>query len=67
MHLVFQRGCFTPLVADIHFQPRTASLCMSSFDKIRINPGNYADGRKVWADEKGKKNFKNSDTLNPKP
>lgn len=39
-----------PLVADIHFQPRVASLCADTFEKIRVNPGNFADGRKVWED-----------------
>ncbi|KAL8453559.1 hypothetical protein Emag_001778 [Eimeria magna] len=44
-------GCAVPLVADIHFQPRVASLCSDVFEKIRVNPGNLADGRKVWEEE----------------
>ncbi|KAL8446189.1 hypothetical protein Emed_005144 [Eimeria media] len=44
-------GCNVPLVADIHFQPRVASLCSDVFEKIRVNPGNFADGRKVWEEE----------------
>ncbi|KAL8431744.1 hypothetical protein ACSSS7_005070 [Eimeria intestinalis] len=43
--------CTVPLVADIHFQPRVASLCSDIFEKIRVNPGNFADGRKVWEEE----------------
>ena len=38
----------TPLVADIHFQPQVASLVAEAFEKIRINPGNFADGRKTF-------------------
>ena len=38
----------TPLVADIHFQPAVAMLVADAFEKIRINPGNFADGRKSF-------------------
>ena len=38
----------TPLVADIHFQPTVAMLVADAFEKIRINPGNFADGRKTF-------------------
>ena len=38
----------TPLVADIHFQPAVAMLVAEAFEKIRINPGNFADGRKTF-------------------
>ena len=38
----------TPLVADIHFQPQVAMLVAQAFEKIRINPGNFADGRKTF-------------------
>jgi len=37
-----------PLVADIHFQPAVALMVAEAFEKIRINPGNYADGRKTF-------------------
>lgn len=37
-----------PLVADIHFQPAVAMLVAEAFEKIRINPGNFADGRKTF-------------------
>lgn len=38
----------TPLVADIHFQPKVALLVADAFEKIRINPGNFSDGRKTF-------------------
>lgn len=37
-----------PLVADIHFQPAVALMVAECFEKIRVNPGNYADGRKTF-------------------
>lgn len=40
-----------PLVADIHFQPVVASMVAECFEKIRVNPGNFVDGRKKF-DEK---------------
>lgn len=38
----------TPLVADVHFQPLVAMLVADAFEKIRINPGNFVDGRKSF-------------------
>jgi (E)-4-hydroxy-3-methylbut-2-enyl-diphosphate synthase len=37
-----------PLVADIHFQPAIAMMVAECFEKIRVNPGNFADGRKTF-------------------
>ncbi|EFJ45455.1 hypothetical protein VOLCADRAFT_63610 [Volvox carteri f. nagariensis] len=37
-----------PLVADIHFQPTVAMMVADAFEKIRINPGNFVDGRKSF-------------------
>ena len=37
-----------PLVADIHFQPAVALMVADAFEKIRVNPGNFADGRKTF-------------------
>lgn len=37
-----------PLVADIHFQPGVAMMVAECFEKIRVNPGNFADGRKTF-------------------
>lgn len=35
-----------PLVADIHFKPEVALEAVKWVEKIRINPGNYADRKK---------------------
>ena len=40
------RGYHTPLVADIHFTPNAAELAARIVEKVRINPGNYADKKK---------------------
>ena len=42
---------YVPLVADIHFQPVVANMVAECFEKIRVNPGNFVDGRKRF-DEK---------------
>jgi (E)-4-hydroxy-3-methylbut-2-enyl-diphosphate synthase len=39
-------GFSTPLVADIHFSPEAAMEAANHVEKVRINPGNYADSRK---------------------
>jgi (E)-4-hydroxy-3-methylbut-2-enyl-diphosphate synthase len=41
-----QRGYQTPLVADIHFTPNAAELAARLVEKVRINPGNYADKKR---------------------
>ena len=40
------QGIKTPLVADIHFTPNAAILAAKIVEKVRINPGNYADRKK---------------------
>lgn len=40
------RGYDTPLVADIHFTPNAAELAARLVEKVRVNPGNYADRKK---------------------
>jgi len=40
------RGCVVPLVADIHFKPDAALESAKWVDKVRINPGNFADSKK---------------------
>ncbi len=40
------RGYNTPLVADIHFTPNAAELAARLVEKVRINPGNYADKKR---------------------
>jgi (E)-4-hydroxy-3-methylbut-2-enyl-diphosphate synthase len=39
------RGIRVPLVADIHFSPDAALEAADHVDKVRVNPGNYADSR----------------------
>ncbi|PAW70314.1 MAG: 4-hydroxy-3-methylbut-2-en-1-yl diphosphate synthase [Verrucomicrobiia bacterium Tous-C5FEB] len=39
-------GCQVPLVADIHFKPDAALEAAKWVEKIRVNPGNYADKKK---------------------
>ena len=41
-----KRGFETPLVADIHFTPNAAELAARIVEKVRVNPGNYADKKK---------------------
>ena len=40
------RGYQVPLVADIHFTPNAAELAARIVEKVRVNPGNYADKKK---------------------
>ena len=40
------RDCDVPIVADIHFKPEAAMEAAKWVDKVRINPGNYADSKK---------------------
>jgi (E)-4-hydroxy-3-methylbut-2-enyl-diphosphate synthase len=40
------RGYNAPLVADIHFTPNAAELAARIVEKVRVNPGNYADKKK---------------------
>ncbi|MBL7940474.1 MAG: (E)-4-hydroxy-3-methylbut-2-enyl-diphosphate synthase [Flavobacteriales bacterium] len=39
-------GFTTPLVADIHFTPNAAEIAARIVEKVRVNPGNYADKKK---------------------
>lgn len=41
-----RRGYNTPLIADIHFTPNAAELAAKIVEKVRVNPGNYADKKK---------------------
>lgn len=55
-----ERGYNTPLIGDIHFNPKLAEIAAKSISKIRINPGNFYDKRanfvsKVYSDEEYKK------------
>lgn len=41
-----ERGYDAPLVADIHFTPNAAEVAARKVEKVRVNPGNYADKKK---------------------
>jgi (E)-4-hydroxy-3-methylbut-2-enyl-diphosphate synthase len=46
-----KRGCNVPIVADIHFKPEAAMEAAKWVEKVRINPGNYADSKKFAVKE----------------
>lgn len=46
-----ERGCDVPIVADIHFKPDAAMEAARWVDKVRINPGNFADSKKFAVKE----------------
>ncbi|MGV3630521.1 MAG: (E)-4-hydroxy-3-methylbut-2-enyl-diphosphate synthase [Bacteroidota bacterium] len=41
-----EKGYHAPLVADIHFTPNAAEIAARLVEKVRVNPGNYADKKK---------------------
>ncbi|MEG1579890.1 MAG: 4-hydroxy-3-methylbut-2-en-1-yl diphosphate synthase [Bacteroidaceae bacterium] len=41
-------GYTTPLVADVHFNPRVADVAATIVEKVRINPGNYVDAARTF-------------------
>ncbi|MEM8899182.1 MAG: (E)-4-hydroxy-3-methylbut-2-enyl-diphosphate synthase [Bacteroidota bacterium] len=41
-----RRGINIPLVADIHFTPNAAEIAARIVEKVRVNPGNYADKKR---------------------
>ena len=43
---LLKRGYNTPLIADIHFTPNAAEIAARIVEKVRINPGNFADRKK---------------------
>jgi (E)-4-hydroxy-3-methylbut-2-enyl-diphosphate synthase len=45
------RGCQVPIVADIHFKPEAAMEAAKWVEKVRVNPGNYADSKKFAVKE----------------
>jgi len=42
---VWKAGFDTPLIADVHFNPKVAEFAAGIVAKVRINPGNYVDKR----------------------
>jgi (E)-4-hydroxy-3-methylbut-2-enyl-diphosphate synthase len=60
---LLSRGYKTPLIADIHFNPKLAEIAAKSISKVRINPGNFYDKRaqfihKLYSDEEYKDELK---------
>lgn len=47
--IVRREGYNTPLIADIHFNPRAAEAAARNVEKVRINPGNFVDRVKTFA------------------
>lgn len=46
--VVRTQGYNTPLIADIHFNPRAAEAAAKIVEKVRINPGNFVDRVKTF-------------------
>ena len=44
---LYKKGFKTPLIADVHFNPKIAELAAEIVEKVRINPGNYFDKTKM--------------------
>ena len=42
------QGYNTPLVADVHFNPKVADVAALYAEKVRINPGNYVDAARTF-------------------
>ena len=53
-----KKGYSAPLVADIHFTPNAAEIAAQIVEKVRINPGNYADKKKFKIREYSDKEYK---------
>ncbi len=58
-----RRGYNTPLIGDIHFNPKLAEIAAKSISKVRINPGNFYDKRaqfkhKIYSDDEYKEELK---------
>lgn len=41
-----QKGYYVPICADIHYTPNAAEIAARIVEKVRVNPGNYADKKK---------------------
>jgi len=50
---LLRRGVRAPLVADIHFTPNAAMEAALHVEKVRVNPGNYADKKRFEQREYG--------------
>jgi (E)-4-hydroxy-3-methylbut-2-enyl-diphosphate synthase len=54
---LYNEGCRVPLVADIHFLPQTAMEAVEHVEKVRVNPGNYADRKNFQIREYTEKQY----------
>mgnify|MGYP001376788797 FL=1 len=52
-----KKGYNVPLIADIHFTPNAAEIAAEIVEKVRINPGNYADKKKFQQIEYDDKSY----------
>ena len=52
-----RKGYQTPIIADIHFTPNAAEIAANIVEKVRINPGNYADKKKFEIKEYSDKEY----------
>ena len=53
-----KQGIYTPIIADVHYNPKVAQIAAQIADKIRINPGNYINNNKLYS------NIKSTDDIN---
>lgn len=53
-----KKGYKTPLVADIHFTPNAAEAAARIVEKVRVNPGNYADKKKFESHDYSDESYK---------
>lgn len=56
-HELKTRGVAVPLVADIHYTPNAALKAVEFVEKVRINPGNYADRKKFAVREYSEREY----------
>lgn len=43
-----RKGLFSPLIADVHFNPAVADVAAEIVEGVRINPGNYVDAARTF-------------------
>jgi (E)-4-hydroxy-3-methylbut-2-enyl-diphosphate synthase len=53
-----KKGYQTPLIADIHFNPKAAEVAAAIVEKVRINPGNYIDKKRFEKIDYSDKEYK---------
>ena len=52
-----EKGYSKPLIADIHFTPNAAEIAARIVEKVRINPGNYADKKRFVVKEYSEEDY----------